>query len=159
MEKFLYLKKNLYLLKYLNNYYLYYKYNNKFLSIKFLINNNFQIYNFNLIIKNILFKFLNIYNFYFKIFNIGLGYKNFVYNNFLYLYLGDANFYKIKINKNLNIICKKNQIIIISKNKEFLFNFIHKISKIKKINIYKGKGIIPYNNFKFMKLKKGKKKN
>jgi hypothetical protein len=145
---------NIILYFFFNKYYILYKQNNIIYYYLILLNNKISLKN-----KYFLFNF-NIKNIYFfKLFNIGLGFKNFIYNNKFFLYLGDANLLKINFNTKIKIICKKNQIIFLSKNKNLLFNFINKILNIKKINIYKGKGIIYYNNFKFMKLKKGKKKN
>lgn len=138
----------------LNKYYFIYKFKTQIFY-----------YIFNLKQINKFFYQLNKLNFFknkiyfFKLFNIGLGFKNFIFNNKFFLYLGDANYLKFQIDKKIKIICKKNQIIFFSKLKNKLFNFISKIINIKKINIYKGKGIIFYSNFKFMKLKKGKKKN
>jgi hypothetical protein len=127
--------------------------------------NLINIFQFNKKLYNFLlnkFLYLNNFNnlYYIKLFNIGLGYKNFVYKKFLYIYEGDANYYKFNYNKKkIYILCKKGQLFFFSKYKDILFNFINKIIKLKNINIYKGKGIIPFKNFKFMQLKKGKRKN
>jgi hypothetical protein len=145
---------NFILYKNLNNYYFIYKLNNK------IFYNIFSFIEFNkFFLKLNKLNYLKNKIFFFKLFNIGLGFKNFIFNNKFYLYLGDANYLKFIINKKIKIICKKNQIIFFSKLKTLLFNFINKLINIKKINIYKGKGIIFYSNFKFMRLKKGKKKS
>lgn len=145
---------NFILFNYFNQYYFIYKLNNKIFYYIFNLN-EFNKFFFKLNKLN----YLKNKIFFFKLFNIGLGFKNFIYNNKFFLYLGDANYLKFTINKKIKIICKKNQIIFFCKLKNLLFNFINKIINIKKINVYKGKGIIFYSNFKFMRLKKGKKKN
>jgi ribosomal protein L6P/L9E len=153
-----------YIFSNLNNYFIFYNNNNNIIYLKILLKKDYYLSMFKNIIKIINLKFIenlnNNFFYYIKLFNIGLGFKNFVYNNYLYLYLGDANYYKLNFNNNnIHIICKKNQIIFLSKNNIILYNFVNKLIKLKKLNLYKGKGIIPYMNFKFMKLKKGKKKN
>lgn len=137
-----------------NNFnYIYFKFK---INLQYMFNSFNRIFNF---LENTLLLHNNNLNYYMKLYNIGLGYKNFIYKNILYIYLGDSNYYKIKFSKNIIIICKKNQLYFFSKFKDFLLNFVNKLTSLKKINLYKGKGIIPYSNFKFMKLKKGKKKN
>jgi len=94
-----------------------------------------------------------------KIYFIGLGYKNFILNNQLFILLGNANYMIFEIPKYIYLICKKNQIYIFTLNDQFFFlnNFISNLKRIKKINLYKGKGVIEFKNFKFLKLKQGKK--
>jgi len=92
-----------------------------------------------------------------KIFLVGLGYKNFAYNRKLYILIGDSNYILLEIPSEINILCRKNQIFGISKNKINLLNFFSSIKYLKKLNLYKGKGILEFKNFKFMKLKTGKK--
>ena len=88
---------------------------------------------------------------------IGLGFKNFILNQNLYILVGDCNYIVLKIQGSLKVFCKKNQIFILSSSNTELFDFISSIKKIKKSNFYKGKGILEFKNFKFMKLKVGKK--
>jgi len=128
--------------------------NNKIFFIKNIINKKLLLYYFKYFIINYLYN----YKFYNKIYNIGLGFKNFIYKNYLFLLLGNSNYYKLKIPNNIYIICKKNQIYFFSNNKIKLNNFLFLIKNLKKINLYKGKGLINFYNFKFMKLKMGKKK-
>jgi ribosomal protein L6P/L9E len=97
------------------------------------------------------------YNFYYKLSVIGLGYKNFVYKNNLYLLIGDSNYIIITLPETVKVFCQKKQIYFLGVNKVTLFNLTNNIRLLKKINYYKGKGIIEFNNFKFMKLKTGKK--
>jgi ribosomal protein L6P/L9E len=160
-------KHDLKILFYLNNNKLFYVVklnNNKFYiknnNIYFITKNRIQLLLLNFI-KNIINHFRNFqflqYNFFYKLNIIGLGYKNFVYKKKLYLLIGDSNYIIIALPQSLKVYCKKRQIYFLSKDKVLLFNLINKIKLLKKINYYKGKGIIEFNNFKFMKLKTGKK--
>lgn len=92
-----------------------------------------------------------------KIFLVGLGYKNFVYKHKLYILIGDSNYILLEIPREVNVLCRKNQIFGIGKNKKNLLDFFSSIKYLKKLNLYKGKGILEFKNFKFMKLKTGKK--
>jgi ribosomal protein L6P/L9E len=85
------------------------------------------------------------------------GYKNFVYNKRLYILIGDSNYLVFIIPDEIKLLCKKNQIFGISLDKHVLNNFFTKLQYLKKMNYYKGKGILKFRNFKFMKLKVGKK--
>lgn len=99
----------------------------------------------------------NFYSYFTKINLIGLGFKNFVFNYKLYILIGDCNYLIFNIPQEIKIICKKNQIYGLSESKSLLFIFFSFLKKLKKINFYKGKGILEFSNFKFMKLKIGKK--
>jgi hypothetical protein len=112
---------------------------------------------FNLYKKFVLF-FCMADNFYFtKINLIGLGFKNFVFRERLHILIGDCNYLLLNIPKEVEIFCKKNQVYGLSTDKSLLFDFFSSLKSLKKINYYKGKGILEFNNFKFMKLKVGKK--
>jgi ABC-type uncharacterized transport system fused permease/ATPase subunit len=92
-----------------------------------------------------------------KIYMIGLGYKNFIIGDELFILIGDSNYLVFKIHPDLKIFCRKNQIYVLSSNLKRLHDFTSTLKSIKKINFYKGKGIIEFKNFKFTKLKVGKK--
>ena len=92
-----------------------------------------------------------------KLYMIGLGFKNFVLNNNLYILVGDCNYIIFSIPPTLKVFCRRNQIYILSQNHSDLFNFISVIKSVKKANFYKGKGVLEFKNFKFTKLKVGKK--
>jgi ribosomal protein L6P/L9E len=92
-----------------------------------------------------------------KLYMIGLGFKNFILNNRLYILVGDCNYIIFYIPLTLKIFCKKNQIYVLGNNDLEIFDFISNIKKVKKSNFYKGKGILQFKNFKFTKLKVGKK--
>jgi len=88
---------------------------------------------------------------------IGLGFKNFVLGRKLYILVGDCNYIIFDIPEALKIYCKKNQIYILSVSNSTLHNFIANLKRVKKSNFYKGKGDLQFKNFKFTKLKVGKK--
>jgi ribosomal protein L6P/L9E len=88
---------------------------------------------------------------------IGLGFKNFILGEKLYILLGDCNYVIFDVPKMLKIYCKKNQIYLLSSDSIILYDFMATLKKIKKSNFYKGKGVLEFKNFKFMKLKIGKK--
>lgn len=92
-----------------------------------------------------------------KIHLVGLGYKNFVIDSQLYILLGNANYVVYRIPDDIYLICKKNQIFLFSYNIDRLNNFVYELRFIKKSNIYKGKGVVEFRNFKFMRLRIGKK--
>jgi large subunit ribosomal protein L6 len=175
-QYYLNLPKNLNIV--LKNNILYLKYLNKFTYIPILKEINFYIKQDKLILYLNLNKFKNNSNL-FKLFNLftnilnnkiiglttgfyylvkceGLGYKLKVNNNKLILKLGFSHFVYIKIPKNFFIFCLNNQTIFIyGIDKQQLKLFINKLKKIRKFNIYKGKGIKLLNEV--IKLKKGKK--
>lgn len=128
-----------------------YKYKNSDLSHILLDNLTAHINSFfNISIK----KF---YSFYTKVNLVGLGYKNFVVVDELFFLLGDCNYLILQIPTDIKVYCKKSQIYLFSTSKPSLLNFSSKIKSLKKINYYKGKGILNFKNFKFLKLKVGKK--
>lgn len=92
-----------------------------------------------------------------KLYMIGLGFKNFVLGQKLYILVGDCNYLVFDIPWGLKIFCKKNQIYLLGINETEIFNFMSNIKRIKKSNFYKGKGVLEFKNFKFTKLKVGKK--
>jgi ribosomal protein L6P/L9E len=88
---------------------------------------------------------------------IGLGFKNFVFRDELHILVGDCNYILLKIPDEIKIFCRKGRIYMLSNSAEKLYNFSAILKRIKKPNFYKGKGILEFKNFKFMKLKIGKK--
>jgi large subunit ribosomal protein L6 len=93
-----------------------------------------------------------------KLVVIGLGFKCFVYKQFLFLLLGFSHYILYKIPREIKLFCKKKIIFLVSLNKQKLFIFQKLLKDSKKLNIYKGKGVIEFKQFKnFIKLKKGKK--
>lgn len=100
---------------------------------------------------------LNIYRYYIRLNLIGLGYKNFIIKEKLYLLLGDSHYFVLPLKKDIRVFCRKRHIYILGFTKNSVSSLVKIISSLKKINFYKGKGIIPFKNFKFMKLKTGKK--
>lgn len=100
---------------------------------------------------------LSYYSNFMKLHLVGLGFKNFILDNELYILVGDCNYIVFKIPDSLKVYCKKNQIYILGNSLTDIWNFSSNIKNIKKLNFYKGKGILEFKNFKFMKLKVGKK--
>lgn len=128
----------------------------------FLLLNNKNKYNNYYSLFNMLGYFLknnnlSYYSNFIRLHLVGLGFKNFVLNNELYILVGDCNYIIFKIPDNLKVYCKKNQIYILGNSLTDIYNFSSNIKNIKKLNFYKGKGILEFKNFKFMKLKVGKK--
>lgn len=120
--------------------------------------NYFHYTNFiRLISKNLELFLYNQYSYFTKIYMIGLGFKNFILGNYLYILVGDCNYIMFLIPGNLKVFCKKNQIYVLGENDIEIFNFISQIKRVKKPNFYKGKGVLEFKNFKFTKLKVGKK--
>jgi len=99
----------------------------------------------------------NHYNHFSKLHMIGLGFKNFILSDKLYILVGDCNYIIFSIPDNLKVFCRKNQIFVLGENNVEIFNFISNIKRVKKSNFYKGKGVLQFKNFKFTKLKVGKK--
>lgn len=103
---------------------------------------------------------LNCYNYYggfSKIFSIGLGYKNFLLDDKLYILIGDCNYLIFDIPDSVKVICRKNQIYFLVADYKISYGFVALLQQIKRVNLYKGKGLIHFKNFKFLKLKIGKK--
>lgn len=129
-------------------------------SIFFFNDKNFALLSLSFL-KNLVLKLKTIYmlqySFYVKLNVIGLGYKNFVLQNQLYLLVGDCNYIIIDIPNTVKVFCKKKQIYILGVSRDDVLNFTNRIKLVKSVNYYKGKGILEFKNFKFMKLKTGKK--
>jgi len=99
----------------------------------------------------------NHYNHFSKLHMIGLGFKNFILGKQLYILVGDCNYIIFSVPDNLKVFCKKNQVFLLGEDSVEIFNFMSNIKRVKKSNFYKGKGILQFKNFKFTKLKIGKK--
>jgi hypothetical protein len=102
-------------------------------------------------------EYLGFYSSYNKLYMVGLGYKNFILGNHLYILVGDCNYIIFAIPDTIKVFCKKNQLYFLARDKSEISNFMHNIKTIKKLNFYKGKGVLLFKNFKFTKLKVGKK--
>lgn len=91
------------------------------------------------------------------VYMVGLGYKNFVLNDSLFILVGDCNYLIFQIPLGVKILCKKNQIYLVTNNSTVVGDFTAKLKAVKRLNMYKGKGVLEFRNFKFTKLKIGKK--
>jgi hypothetical protein len=109
------------------------------------------------ITKNLESFLYNQYNHFSKLHMIGLGFKNFILGRQLYILVGDCNYLIFSIPNNLKVFCKKNQVFLLGDSDVEIYNFMSNIKRVKKSNFYKGKGVLQFKNFKFTKLKVGKK--
>nr|ALG41036.1 ribosomal protein L6 [Acanthamoeba polyphaga] len=109
------------------------------------------------ITKNLESFLYNQYNHFSKLHMIGLGFKNFILGRQLYILVGDCNYLIFSIPNNLKVFCKKNQVFLLGDSNVEIYNFMSNIKRVKKSNFYKGKGVLQFKNFKFTKLKVGKK--
>jgi large subunit ribosomal protein L6 len=88
---------------------------------------------------------------------VGVGFRSNLKDNQLILKLGYSHEVKYKIPSDIIIDCpKQNRIVIFGVNKQRVNEIIANIQLLKKINPYKGKGILLENTI--LKLKEGKKK-
>ena len=71
----------------------------------------------------------------------GLGLKVNLVNNILEFKLGYSHKSLININPEINVKIKKNLLFLQSVNEEKLGNFLYNIKRLKKPDVYKGKGI------------------
>jgi ribosomal protein L6P/L9E len=135
-------------------------YNCYFLPHKFYLNCKTKQYCYTLttIINNLLIdilithkKYLIIKGLFFKITKLK--------NNYIKFELGYSHSIKLKIPKNIKLYIlnkKQTKFILLSNNRQLLFNFINLIKNLKKINPYKKQGI--FIKKEIIKLKTGKKK-
>ena len=88
---------------------------------------------------------------------VGIGYRVSIQENTLVMKLGYSHDIKYVVPEGISIISPKpDTLILFSSNKEHLGQIVREIQQYKKLDPYKGKGIILEN--KFIKLKEGKKK-
>jgi large subunit ribosomal protein L6 len=85
---------------------------------------------------------------------VGLGYVIHKVGNTLVVDLGFSHYRSCKIPNEVIVKIEGSQIILYSINKEKVTTFVSLLKKFKKVNIYKGTGIIGINEK--LKLKKGK---
>lgn len=87
----------------------------------------------------------------------GLGYKILRENDILFLSLGYSKIIKIRIPEDIfNIIIKKRLLVLESSDRVKLGDFVSKLCRLKRKDIYKGKGLTP--EYKTIKLKPIRKK-
>lgn len=97
--------------------------------------------------------------FFTKIYFIGLGYKIYTNKNTLFIWIGLTHYTLFKFPKTIFIFPKKKRVYIVSYNENDYKNFMDLIFKIKKRDIYKGKGLLEVKSYKnFIKMKTAKKK-
>lgn len=116
--------------------------NNKILALEYLIKKTINSLN-KTVTKQLILK--------------GRGFKSSIINKrTLQLKIGLSHLVKLEIPKNIKISLKKNKISCKSKQISVVNNFTTKIKKLKKKDVYKGKGILMQNDS--IKLKPIKKK-
>lgn len=144
-------------------YYFLFKVNNIF----YFSNNSFYKYNFDIVKK---FKYLKVFFnnilkkkiFYIRYFLTGLGYKIFIYRKKLYILIGLSHYIIMEI-LNINFlfaICKKKNLFILSTDYSILQDIKFKFFLLKKLNLYKIKGLFFFKIVfikKYINFKKGKK--
>ena len=86
----------------------------------------------------------------------GVGFNVYKKKNFLFFELGFSHYIGICIPKNIIIKRFKARLAIFSFSKNLAHNFVKKLLLLKKVDAYKGKGVI-YKNQKII-LKEGKKR-
>lgn len=117
--------------------------------------------------KNLFYTYYNlIYKYYFWVFNLnqeiinisGVGYKCKLYNKFILFLLGYSHLVYLTIPYNIYMkIYNLKSLSLFSIDLNILNQFIYKLKKKKKINVYKGKGLLLKNEK--ITLKEGKKAN
>ena len=94
-----------------------------------------------------------------KYYYIGLGYKIFVYQGFLFIWVGLTHYTLIKLPASVKAFCKKKRIYLVGAEQQVFNSFLTRIRRVRKKDIYKGKGLLEVRTYKgFVKMKTGKKK-
>ncbi len=71
--------------------------------------------------------------------------------------LGFCRIIKVKVPSDVSIFARKrNRLLLLSNNHDALSRFVVGLKKLRKFDLYKGKGIFEYSNFDGIKLKVGK---
>lgn len=71
----------------------------------------------------------------------GTGYRCWLAASRLFLNLGFSHWIGIKIPKGIKVFAKRNKFVLFSINRNLLGNFQHELLRLKKPDVYKGKGI------------------
>ena len=94
-----------------------------------------------------------------KYYYVGLGYKMYVAFNKLFIWVGLTHYTLLHIPKTLLIYTKKRRIYMFGRNKLIFKDFLSTIRRVRKKDIYKGKGLLEVKTYKnFLRMKTGKKK-
>jgi ribosomal protein L6P/L9E len=104
------------------------------------------------------FKFFNT-KFFSKYFYNGLGYKIFLRKTDLFIWVGLTHYTILRVPDTIKVFPKKRRIFIVGTNLIKFKDFLMQIRRIRKIDLYKGKGLLEVKTYKgFIKMKSGKKK-
>lgn len=94
-----------------------------------------------------------------KYFYVGLGYKLFVFLNKLFVWVGLTHYSLVPLPPTVKIFPKKRRIYILANSLVEFSNLLTTIRRIRKMDIYKGKGLLEVKSYKgFIRMKSGKKK-
>jgi hypothetical protein len=111
--------------------------------------------NLNLMLTAQLKKYWNRYKFFFA----GLGYKVYTRANTLFIWVGLTHYTGIDFPHSIFVFAKKRRVYILSSTMSEFRTLLDSIARIKKRDIYKGKGLLEVKSYKnFIKMKTGKKK-
>lgn len=91
-----------------------------------------------------------------KIEIIGIGYRFSIQKNYIYIYIGYSHLIKISLSNNIQIKYDNREIIIFHKIKYMLGNIYFLLKKLKKDDVYKGKGIKKVYNILNLKIGKSR---
>lgn len=104
------------------------------------------------------FKFTSL-KFFTKYFYNGLGYKIFLRGADLFIWVGLTHYTLLRVPSSIRVFPKKKRIFIVGTNLIKFKDFLMQIRRIRKIDLYKGKGLLEVKTYKgFIKMKSGKKK-
>lgn len=96
---------------------------------------------------------------FFRYFYLGLGYKIFIRKKKLYIWLGLTHYTILDIPSDVKLFTRKRRLFVVSFNNASFNNFIFKVRNTRKVDLYKGKGLLELKTYKgFIKMKSGKKK-
>jgi hypothetical protein len=96
---------------------------------------------------------------FYKYYYNGLGYKIFLRDNYLFIWIGLTHYTILKVPNTIRIFAKKKKVFLVGSNLLKFNEFLSSIRRIRKIDLYKGKGLLEVKNYKgFIKMKSGKKK-
>jgi large subunit ribosomal protein L6 len=84
----------------------------------------------------------------------GVGYKCYLMFNCLIFDLGYTHLIAVKIPKSLNLIVKKNNILVYSAAIDLVMQFSKKLKSLKILDVYKGKGVKSFGENRILKIGK-----
>lgn len=132
-------------------------------NIKILISNNhFYLFSSKKCILNSAFThlkklyYIKYISYSLKIGIIGIGYRFFIKNNYIYIYIGFSHLIKVSLPNVIHIKYDSKEIVISHNTKYILGNIYFLLKKLRKVDVYKGKGIKKVYNILSLKIGKSK---